>query len=163
MFQQRPGNTSSPFGGIIGIIMAVVIFYLLFKLASFVFSIIWSAAPFIFLASLFIDHKVFTEYANTVYGLFKRNWVYGLVAGILSIALFPLVSLYLLGKALYRRNMKKAREEMETRRHGELIDYEEIDSEIIEMDLPPSDLPPEPMRRSNNPRQGDNKYDDLFQ
>lgn len=159
MFQQRPENNASPFGGVVGIIIAVVVFYLLFKLASFVFSIIWWAAPFLFLASLVIDHKIFTEYVNSVYGLFKRNWMVGLAAGVLSVVLFPLVSVYLLGKALFKRKMKQAREDMETRRHGELIDYEEIDSEIIEMDLPPTDLPPEPMRRTNS---DNNKYDDLF-
>lgn len=158
MFQQRSTNNQSPFGGVVGIIIALVAFYMLFKLASFVFSIIWSAAPIIFIASLFIDHKVFTEYVNTIYDLFKRNWIYGVVAGVLSITLFPLVSLFLLGKALFKRKIKKAQEEMDIRQNGELIEYEELDSEIIEEDLPPANFPPEPMRR---PERGNN-YDELF-
>ncbi|PHI20661.1 hypothetical protein CEQ90_06310 [Lewinellaceae bacterium SD302] len=158
MFQQRQSN-GSPFSGIIGILFAVVVFYLLFKLASFVFSILWSLAPLIFLASLIIDHKVFTNYANSIYDLFKRNWMLGVGAGVFSIVLFPLVSVYLLGKALFKRKMNKAREEMVTRRDGELIDYEEIDSEIIDMDLPPPPPPAEPLRR--DPPKG-SKYDDLF-
>lgn len=158
MFQQQPSNRS-PFGGIFGIIVAIAAFYLLFKLAGFVFSILWSLAPVIFLASLIVDHKVFTGYANTVYDLFKRNWMVGLGAGVLSVVLFPLLAVYLLGMALFKRKVKKAQEEMDTRRNGELIDYEELDSDIIEMDLPPSETPPEPIRRQP-PRT--NEYDDLF-
>lgn len=158
MFQQRSSASSSPLRGIVGIIVAVVAIYLLIRITGFVFSLIWQAAPIIFIASLIIDHKVFTEYANSVFRLFKRNWLYGLGAAALSIFLFPLLALFLLGKALFRRKVRKVQEEMETRQNGELIEYEEIDSEIIDLDLPPAE-PQTPPRTARRP---DNRYDELF-
>lgn len=159
MYNSPPNR--SPFGGIFGIVVAIVAFFLLFKIASIFFWLVWKAAPFVFLGSLFIDHKVFTGFANQIYALFKRNWVYGLVAGGLSIVLFPLVALYLLGMALFKRKVNQVRNEADIRRNGELIDYEEIDEEPMDLDIPYEELPappppPAPTRRESN------DYDDLF-
>lgn len=156
MYQNRPPS-SSPFSGIVGILVAIVFFFLLFKITSMIFWLIWKAAPLVFIAALVIDYTVFTRYVNMVYALFKRNWLYGLGAGLLSVGLFPLVALYLLGMALFNKKVKKAEEEAYSRKHGELIDYEEVDSEIMDLELP--DEPPPPARRSSS---GDNSYDEYF-
>ncbi len=155
MDQNRP--SSSPFSGIVGILIAIVFFFVLFKITGMIFWLIWKVAPVVFIASLVIDHKVFTQYVNTVFALFKRNWLYGLGAGLLSVLLFPLVALYLLGMALFNKKVKKMQEEAHVREHGELIDYEEIDSEIMDLDLP-EELPPPPPPR----KQGGTSYDEYF-
>lgn len=157
MYQNRPPS-SSPFSGIVGILVAIVFFFLLFKITGMIFWLIWKAAPVVFVAALVIDYTVFTRYVNSVYSLFKRNWLYGLGAGLLSVGLFPLVALYLLGMALFNRKVKKVQEQAYNEKHGELIDYEEIDSEIMDLDLP-DELPPPPSRRS--PSNG-NSYDEYF-
>lgn len=159
MLSSQPNR--SPFGGIVGIVIAIVAFFVLFKIASIFFWLVWKAAPFVFLASLFIDHKVFVGYANQIFSLFKKNWMYGVVAGGLSIVLFPLVALYLLGMAFFKQKVNKVRQEADIRKNGELIEYEEIDTEPMDLDipyeeLPPPPPPPEPTRRSTN------DYDDLF-
>lgn len=154
MDQNRP--SSSPFGGIVGILVAIVVFYVLFKITGMIFWLIWKVAPAVFIASLLIDYRVFTQYVNTIYALFKRNWLYGLGAGLLSVALFPLVALYLLGMALFNKKIKKMQEEAHIRQHGELIDYEEIDSEIMDLDLP-DELPPPPARKRDG-----SSYDEYF-
>lgn len=157
MFDQRQSK-SSPFTGVVGVLVAIVAFFMLFKIASFFFWLLWKVGPLLFIASLIIDHKVFTGYVNNIYSLFQRNWVYGLVAGAFSVVLFPLVALYLLGMALFKKKVGQAQEEAYNRRHGELIDYEEIDSEPMDLDIP-EELPPPP---SAARRQGGNTYDDYF-
>ncbi|MEL6275056.1 MAG: hypothetical protein AAFU03_08140 [Bacteroidota bacterium] len=158
MFDRQPSQRT-PFSGIIGIIIAIVGLYLLFQVVRFVFNILWFAAPFIFIASLIVDSKVFMKFVNNIAGLFKRNWIYGVVAGGLSIALFPLTSLYLLGTALFNKRLEEAQKEAYNQTHGELIDYEEVESETMELEIPEEDLPPPPAPQ----KKVDGKYDSLFE
>ena len=145
---------------ITGIIIAVLFFLLLFYLTKIVFTVLWYAAPILFIASLIIDHTVFLGYAKWIGGQLKKNAIVGIGAIVLSALLFPLTALFLLGKALFRKKVKDAQRDYEIRTKGELIDYEVVDEdEMMDEDLrlPPIEQEPRRSSRSTN-----SEYDDLF-
>ena len=161
MAQFRSPFERSPLGTFGSIAVALLFFYLLFKLLAFVFQLMWWAAPLILIASLVIDHKVFLGYLKMVGNLFQRNWIYGLAAGIASVVLFPLLSLYLLGMALFKKKVKERQVAMDERVNGKWTDYEEVSTEPMDLDIPYEELPPAPepdLRR----RQDGTRYDELF-
>ncbi|MCB0629206.1 MAG: hypothetical protein R2824_05155 [Saprospiraceae bacterium] len=159
-FQQRSDTGGSPMSTITGIIIAVLFFLLLFYLTKIVFTVLWYAAPILFIASLIIDHTVFLGYAKWIGGQLKKNAIVGIGAIVLSALLFPLTALFLLGKALFRKKVKDAQRDYEIRTKGELIDYEVVDEdEMMDEDLrlPPIEQEPRRSSRSTN-----SEYDDLF-
>ena len=161
MATSRSPFDRSPLGGIGGFIVGLVVLYVLFKLASWFFSLLWWAAPLIFIASLIIDHKVFLGYVGSVKRLFERNWILGLAAGVLSIVLFPIVSAYLLGMGLFKKKLKERVEQEDIRRNGEWADFEEVPEEPMDLEIPYEELPPPP---EPEPRKGrDTNYDELFE
>ena len=145
---------------IIGAVIGLVVLYVIFNVFAFLFKIIWWAAPIIFIASLVIDHKVFVGFIGTITKLFKRNWVFGLVAGILSIALFPLLAVYFLGMALFKKKLKEKQVEIDEARNGKWTDYEDVTPpEPDVMEIGYEELPPAP---EPQPRKRDDRYDQLF-
>lgn len=137
-------SSDSPLGGFVGILVAVLLFLGLISLMGFIFRILWFLLPVIIIATAIIDVKVIVGYFNWVVGLFRRNWVMGLAATLLTVVGAPVVGLILLTRALFRRRVKEAQAEYERRTQGELVDYEEIDSETLDlpdMEEPPRDKP----------------------
>jgi hypothetical protein len=162
MSTSRSPFDRSPLGGIGGFVVGLILLYVLFKLAGWLFSLLWWAGPFIFIASLIIDHKVFLGYIGSIKRLFQRNWVMGLVAGVLSVVLYPLVSSYLLGMALFKKKISEKAAEADVRRNGEWADFEEVPEEPMNLDIDYEELPPAPepeLRR----RKEDTGYDELFE
>lgn len=160
MSQSRSPFERSPLGGIGGFIIGLVVLYVLFKLASFVFSLLWYAAPLIFVASLIIDHTVFLGYVKSIKKLFDRSPLMGLAAGILSVVLFPLAAAYMLGMSLFRKKLKERAAEMDEQVNGKWAEYEEVEEDTLDInytELPPA---PEPQRRQQ--RDEDTGYDELF-
>jgi hypothetical protein len=152
----QTGGGGNPFGSIFSLIFMVLFFVGLFYLANFIFKILWWVAPALLIITLIIDYKVVTNYLKWVGSSFRRNWVFGILLGLLTVLGFPLVSAFLFGKALFKRKIKKAREDYEAQTKGTLIDYEEVDSEPhINIELPPSPPPRE--------KEKDSRYDDLFE
>ncbi|OAV44872.1 hypothetical protein [Lewinella sp. 4G2] len=152
----------SPLGTVGSILVALLFFYLLFKLLGFVFSLIWYVAPLIFIASLVIDYKVFVGFLTMLGNLFKKNWIWGLAAGIASVVLFPLVSLYLLGMAMFKKKMKTRAEEMDERVNGRWAEYEDVTPEPMDIDIPYEELPPAPEPQTRGRNKGTD-YDQLFE
>ena len=157
MQYQRNNNApvNSPINAILSVLAMAVILIGLFYLASFLLRILYWAAPFVFIASLIIDHKVFLGYVGWIGRLFKRNALVGIGSVLLSIFFFPFVALFLLGSALFKKKIKDARQEAVRRREGDLIDYEEVDSESLEL---PSLEERQPPRRDEKK----DKYDEFF-
>jgi len=142
----------SPFNGIVGLLVGILIIYLLFTGISWAVWLLYKVAWLLFIASLVIDHTVFLGYAKSIGKLFERNWMMGLAAGALSIFLYPFVFLYLLGMADVRRN-------------GEWAEYEELPEEPMDLDIDYEELPPappEPLRRGGDKKK-DTGYDELFE
>jgi len=147
---------SGPFQSIISLVVMIGFFYLLFSFAAFVFEMLWYVAPVFIIATLIIDHTIITNFGKWVFQKLKTQPLFGILMIVLTGFGLPVVSGYLLGKALLKRKITKMTGEFQKEAGGtdeEFVDYEEIDSEPIEL----PDLPPR-QRAENN-----NKYDDLFE
>ncbi len=150
-------NSNNPFSTIIGIVLGILFLLGLFYVARFIFTIMYYLSPLMIIAALIIDHRVVVDYGKWLVRQTKSNPVVGVIAILLSVLGFPLVSLFLLGKALLRKKVKDVQKEAERQREGEFIEYEELDSE--QMDLPRiEDWEKEPRRD----RRDRNDYDDFF-
>jgi hypothetical protein len=135
-------QSSSPFGGIISIIFFLLFFVALFYVAKFVFLILWYVSPVIFIAALLLDFKGVTNYGKWLINLGKRNLVAGVGATLLSLVAFPLVALFLLGKALFKKKVKEMQGQFEpadgsrTPVEEDFIEYEEVVDDEPKLELP---------------------------
>ena len=165
MSTSRSPFERSPFNGIVGLLIGVLVIYLLFTGISWAVWLLYKVAWLIFIASLIIDHTVFMGYAKSIGRLFERNWMMGLAAGALSVFLYPFVFLYLLGMALFKKKIKEKVAEADVRRNGEWADYEELPEEPMDLDIDYEELPPappEPLTRGGGKKKDDTGYDELF-
>ena len=150
----------SPLSSALGIIVALVVLFVLFNIIGWIIALLYRLAPLALVAALIIDHKVVTGYLTGIRNLFQRNWVYGLAATAATVAFYPFVFLYFLGRALFKKKVREARKEADIARNGKWVDYEEVSTETMDVDadievLPP---PPQPRRRiSEEPG-----YDEYF-
>ncbi len=131
MQQKSPNLNGNPVNSIVGIVLMIVFLIGMFYVAQFVFRILYFLAPFMLIATLIINYRVVTGYLQWVLALVKRNPVMGIGAGILTVLGFPIISAFLLVKALMLKKVDQAQEQARIRREGELIDYEEVDSEEL--------------------------------
>jgi hypothetical protein len=131
MQQKSPNLNGNPVNSIVGIVLMIVFLIGMFYVAQFVFRILYFLAPFMLIATLIINYRVVTGYLQWVLALVKRNPVMGIGAGILTVIGFPIVSAFLLAKAIMLKKVDQAQEKARIRREGELIDYEEVDSEEL--------------------------------
>lgn len=118
---------NSPWSGLVGLAIVVFLLFGLFMLARFAFRMLFFLSPFMFIASLIIDYRVFLQYLGWIGTQYKRDPVFGILVTVLSIVGFPVVSLFLLGRALFNRQANKTLKEYQRRREGELVDYEEVE------------------------------------
>lgn len=131
MQQKSPNLNGNPVNSIVGIVLMIVFLIGMFYVAQFVFRILYFLAPFMLIATLIINYRVVTGYLQWVLALVKRNPVMGIGAGILTVLGFPIISAFLLVKAIMLKKVDQAQEKARIRREGELIDYEEVDSEEL--------------------------------
>jgi len=158
------GRGRSPFSSITAVIMALAVLVVLFFVARFVFNILYYLSPIFLIATLFIDRNVIFDYLKWIRKLFKRDIIIGVGATILSIFGFPLLSAFLFAKALFKKRVKDAAEEVRMQREGRLIEYEEVDDEPLDLRR----LEEQNRRRAaeqerNRKRDSDSEYEDLFE
>lgn len=151
-------DNRNPFNSIIGVILIVLFLVTLYFIARAIFTILYYLSPIMIVAALIIDHRVVLGYVKWLIGLLRDNLLLGVGATILSVLGFPVLSAFLLGKALFKRQVKKARQEAEEAREGEYIEYEELNSE--ELELPRLE---KEERKRDRPENPDNRYDDFFE
>lgn len=149
-------SSNNPFSSLIGVVLGVLFLLGLFFIARYIFTILYSLWPIMIIVALIVDHKVVTGYGKWLLRLTKDNALLGIGAILLTVLGFPLVSLFLLGKALLRKKVKDVQEEAMQQREGEYIEYEELDSES--MDLPQI----EQWEKQTENRRKRNDYDDFF-
>ena len=146
-----PGNNNqNPLWSIlIGVFFLVALFFV----ARFIFRILYFLSPLFLIAALVIDYKVVVNYGKWLVNLVKQHAVFGIGAIIMTIFGFPLVSVYLAGRALFNKRIKQAEQAYETRTQGEVVDFEELDSEPLQLRELEEDTP---KQKENN------EYEDLF-
>lgn len=154
MAQQRnnSGSSINTVNTIIGIVLMVIALVVMFYIARFIYRLLWILSPLAIIAALVIDRNVVINFGKWIINLFKQNTIAGIVSVALTAIAFPLVSVFLLGRAFLSKKVKEMKEEQELRTKGEFIEFEELDSKPLE--LPELD-------KQEEPKKG-NDYEELF-
>lgn len=152
--QQQNSQNDNPLSTVIGIVLMIVFFIGIFYVARFIYKILLAVAPMLFIITFFMDRRVIINYVKWLGALLQRNTVTGAGAILLSIVGFPIVSLFLFGRAMLNRKMKEHADETRERREGKLIEYEELDSEPL--------VPTRSKEKEAPLKRDDDEYTDLF-
>lgn len=164
-FEYRSTN-KSPLSGILGLVILALILVGLFMLARFIFRILAFLAPALIIVALILDYKTVLGYGKWLINLVKENPLMGILAIVLTVLGFPLVSAFLAGKAYLSRNVKQAEKEQEAQKPGEYIDFEEVDEQPLELPELSKIKREEERKRPSEPKtkskEEDDKYDSLF-
>lgn len=162
----------NPFKSIGSILFLVLIFVGLFFVAKGVFTLLSWLAPIFLILTLFIDYKVIVNYGQWILKMLKTNLLVGIGAVLLTVFGFPVVSGFLLGKALISKKLKETLGQFEqpTRKKEEYVAYEEIEDDFELED--PLDLNTEPtkvekpeiiIKKESPSNKSTNDYEDLFE
>ncbi len=168
--QQKQKGSSNPLGNLTFIAMAIGALILMFFLARIAFNLIYWISPFLFLATLVIDYKVVVNYGKWMLGLFKMNPLYGIGAGVVTFFVYPVVAVFLFGKALIKKKIGSMKDQLDKKVNGEYAEYEEVEADFVpdgetlikEKDL--IELPPiKPKVKQAQPKSNNSsEYEDLF-
>jgi len=144
--------------GIIGFVFLVMLFVGLFFLAKGIFTLLAWISPVLIVGALLINYRTIINYFRFMLSLLQRNPLSGIVAIILSVIGFPILSGVLFGKAILDRKVKKLVQAHQAREQAEFVDYEEVIPQKKEttLDLPPLE------KEAPAPKPKDNRYEDLF-
>lgn len=165
MMYVRYGRGGGGWGCLVfGVLFLVAAYYILKGL----FSLLWWAAPALFVLALVINWRAVADTGRDFLHLIERNPLGGLLLGALAVVGFPVLALYLFVRALgykqagrFRRNMQEQHQEQQPA-EDEFIEFEELESrpkttpEVSEEPLSP---PAEPEKE---PPPADNPYEDMF-
>ncbi|HMP30579.1 MAG TPA: hypothetical protein PKD85_13320 [Saprospiraceae bacterium] len=121
------GGKSSPLGSFGAMIVLAIFLIALFYIAKGIFTILYYASPVLLILAAIFDYTVITDYGKFILNLFKRNILYGLIATVLTVFAFPVVSGFLFFRAYARKSMKSYQKAQEPR----FDDYEEVQSDDI--------------------------------
>lgn len=162
--QQSSSGSMRPIMGIIFLVLAVMA---IIFIAKSIFTILSWLMPVLFIATLIIDHKVVLNYGKWIGGLLKNNLPYGIGAILFTFFASPVVAMYLFGKAMLKRQVRKMTDTVEQRERGTTTEYEEVVEEEgdFEFDLKDEEeiIPLEIPKTNRRLRQEEkNSYDDLF-
>lgn len=167
MLNRRNTFKVSPLMGLIMVILASILIYMLVK---GLFALASWAMPVLAIATLIIDYKVYVGFGKFLVELIKKNLVLGLAGVALTFIAFPFVILFLFSKAVFTKYAMKSIkdnpmfQEMNARRKDtgyinddDYIEYEEVDDEpenTTRIELPP--IEPKVKKEEKNP------FDDYF-
>ena len=142
--------------GIIGFLFLIALIAGVFFIAKGIFKLLYFAAPVLIILALIINYRTVVNFFKWLFGLFKRSFLTGIIAVILTIIGYPIVCGLLFGKSILDRKIRKLQDAQRVEREGELVDYEEVIKPRREEKL---DLPP---MEKQNPTPKENPYKDLF-
>jgi len=143
-------------GGIFGFVFLVLVLVALFFIAKGIFKLLALASPFLILGAVIINYRTVLNYLKFVLSLFKRSLLVGIIAVLLSVIGFPILSGVLFGKAILDRKVRRLQQEHRRREEGEFVNYEEVSKRPFREDL---ELPPLEKREAEKK---DNPYKDFF-
>jgi len=124
----------------------VLVVALLFWIAKSILKVLSLVAPVLLVAAVIINHKVVIGYGRWLLDSIKRNPVFGIIAVLFTILGFPIVSMFLLLRALASKGMARA-----VSQKGEFIKYEEVNEDFLDI----SDI-------KKHKKKLDNDYNDVF-
>lgn len=129
-YRQSPQKTGLSL--VITLLVVGLILFIGLRIAKGIFSILSWLAPILLLIALVVNYKVVVNYGKWLWRLLKNRTLYGIVASILTIILFPIVAAWLCFRAILGRRIQKAmgNNKRPARPLDDYADYEVIDSEI---------------------------------
>ncbi len=167
MLIQTNFNSRTPGGGIGCLIFGVLGLVAAYYILKGVFTILWWAAPFLFVLTLLINWRVVAEAGKGLISLIRRQPLSGLIVTLLAAVAFPITALFLFLSAVGSQSKARRGESSETppvfeqtktgslNDTGEFIDFEEIPPEPEEI-VRPSEPVQKEQKKPANP------YDELF-
>ncbi len=149
---ERPNAFQVNFNSIMGLIFMILFFVMLFFIARGIFTLLAWAAPVLIVLALIINYRTVLGYLKYLWNLLRRRPLMGILGIVLTGIGFPIVSGFLLGKAVLDKRIQSFQQQMQRHYEGELVDYQEVteDAEILELEAPP------PVEKPRN------TYDDFF-
>ncbi len=164
--QRQQQSRSNPFRSVMGIVFLVLAVMAIFWIAKGIFTILSYLTPVLLIATLIIDHNVIINYGKWIGSLLKNKLPYGIGAILFTLIASPVVAVYLFGKAMLKRQVRKMQTNVDEQRRGKTTEYEEvIEEEEVEFDLKDEEeiIPLEIPKTTRRIKQQDrNTYDDLF-
>ena len=140
-------NSSSSFkgGGLYGLIATILFFIVLFYIAKGIFWVLTWVSPVLLIITLVLDYQVVTNYLKMLWGMILRTPIMGILSSIISFFAFPVVILFLFGRAWFGYYIRKKQREQAAffqqfqesqQREEEFVPYEEvIDNRLDDSDI----------------------------
>lgn len=151
------GGKSNPLGSFGAIVVLTIFLVALFFIAKGIFTILSWAAPVLLILTAIFDYTVITDYGKFIWNLLKTQPLWGIIAIILTIVGFPIVSGFLFFKAYARKSLKNYQKSQEPK----YADYEEVTSTEVKEDTDFLELKRPEAKPLENKKQG-SEYDELF-
>lgn len=115
------------FRGWQSLLMVAGVLIILYFVAKVVFSVLYFLAIPLLIATAILKYQVIVNYFKNIGRLFKRSPLLGVGAGLLSAFFYPVVIGFLFVQALMYRKVDKIEREIEDKKEGEYVAYEEVD------------------------------------
>jgi len=126
----------NPVSAILGVLFLMVGIFALLWVAKSIFTILAWIAPLLLIATLIIDYRTVLNYGKWILNKLNENFLTGIIYSLLTIFGFPVVSLFLFGKALLSRKIRSIEQNIHEEQEGQYADFEIVDEEPIILDLP---------------------------
>ncbi len=142
--------------GIFGFIFLVLLLIGLFFIAKGVFTILAWLSPALIIGALILNYRTVLNYLKFILSLIQRNPLAGIIAIVLSVIGFPVLSGVLFGKAIFDRKVRRLQRAHAAGEASEYVEYEEVISSRHKDEL---QLPPIEKQQAEKK---DNRYENLF-
>ena len=143
------------------LLMMIAAFMVIYYVATGIYAILSYISIGLFAATALIDYRVILNYGKMLINMIQRNPLMGLIATGLTVFFYPLVALFLFGKAMLLRKVGQLKQQFEDRQQGEFVEYEEVQDTYPEK---PEIIELPPLKEKNQPKQTPrNDYEDLFE
>ncbi|MEL6866692.1 MAG: hypothetical protein AAFP19_19865 [Bacteroidota bacterium] len=159
--QYKKNIDVNPFNSISSILVLVLVFVGLYFIAKGIFSILTLLAPVLLIGALILDYRVVVNYGKWLVNLLKSNPLMGIGAILLTVFGFPVIAGFLCIKAYLYRKVNKIQKDVEEKRQGEYVDFEEVpdqEAPFTTLELPQMEEPPKERPR----QQQGNDYEQFF-
>ena len=153
--KRQQGGSFNLIVGLVMLVASVVALWFVFKSLMYVLGLL---APILLIVTLVINRNVVFDYVSGMMKRLKNDTLMGVAQVAGTFFFFPLVSVYLFGKAMLLRKVGKIKSEREAEREGEFAEYEELEGDDV-LDLKDVEEVVQTRKPSAKPN---NKYDDLF-
>ena len=116
-------------------IILIGVFIGLYWVARGIFSLLSFLAPVMLIITAILNYRVITGYAQWLWDNLKKEPLMGLLYVLLTVVGFPIVSAYLLFKAIAQHRRKKMKEQFNSHREREIsyTEYEILEDNYLDI------------------------------